>query len=52
LSPKIIKIFPQADGYLQITGKQYDPSFFNKSGYSGIYAILIQDNLLVCLQST
>jgi hypothetical protein len=50
-SPHILKEFHQADGYLQITGKQYDPSFFNKSSYRGLYAIVVHDNLLVCLQS-
>lgn len=50
-SPNVLKDFHQADGYLQITGKQYDPSFFNKSSYRGLYAILVHDNLLVCLQS-
>jgi hypothetical protein len=50
-SPDILKDFHQVDGYLQITGKQYEPSFFNKSSYRGLYAILVRDNLLVCLQS-
>lgn len=50
-SPDILKDFHQADGYLQITGKQYEPSFFNKSSYWGLYAILVHDSLLVCLQS-
>jgi hypothetical protein len=51
LSPDILKDFNQVDGYLQITGKQYDPSFFNKNSYRGVYAIIVKDNLLVCLQS-
>ncbi|HEY9727820.1 MAG TPA: hypothetical protein V6D50_15330 [Chroococcales cyanobacterium] len=50
-SPDILKDFHQVDGYLQITGKQYEPSFFNKSSYRGVYAILVRDRLLVCLQS-
>ncbi len=50
-SPEILKDFHQADGYLQITGKRYEPSFFNKSSYWGLYAILVHGNLLVCLQS-
>ena len=34
----ILKDFHQADGYLQIMGKQYEPSFFYKSSYWGLYA--------------
>ncbi|BCL38455.1 hypothetical protein [Nostoc sp. MS1] len=51
-SPNVLKNFTQSDGYVRFTGKLYDSSFFDRSGYSGIYAILIGNSLLVCLQST
>jgi hypothetical protein len=49
--PEMLKSFQKGEGYLQITGKQFDPNFFNQGSYQGVYAILVQDDLLVCLQS-
>ncbi|OKH32712.1 hypothetical protein NIES2101_40500 [Calothrix sp. HK-06] len=51
-SPKILKQLHQANDYVQITGEQYEPNFFNKYSYRGVYAILVHNNLLVCLQTT
>lgn len=51
-SPEIIKDFHQVNGYVQITGEQYEPNLFDKYSYRGLYAILVHGNLLVCLQTT
>lgn len=46
-----LKKLARKEDKIRVEGTHYNPTYFNKGAYRGIYAVQIGDGLLICLQT-
>lgn len=51
LPSDILQQLPEQGDDLRIQGFEYDAEDFNKGSYRGVYAVRVEDYILVCLQT-